>query len=312
MLNHHREERHFSSVDRALTGYKTRQNLAVLALDMGDLAEAERHWREVVRTVPYYRQGWRGLARPCCAPVDSPNWIRSPRISQPSPSCVSKACSSRAARRKPGALAAAGALDRPLPNGRTTGQRFARRGRFFFEHGTTDEADDALRALLDRRPDDASAIHNLGIVLTKARRFGEAVEAYRQSLRYRPNYAGTYLNLGYALRDSGRVDEAVTAWEQAARLAPNDRTALRGVDTVRARACPGGMCERGGTPRRAGRELVAGILAAPRSHGARSTSSALVVADLRSRTQEVEPWDLRATRCGRAVFRRLPRGCRLN
>ena len=62
VLNHHGEERHFSSVDRALTGYKTRQNLAVLALEMGDLAEAEQHWREVVRAVPYYRQGWRGLS----------------------------------------------------------------------------------------------------------------------------------------------------------------------------------------------------------------------------------------------------------
>ena len=46
VLNHHGEEqRHFTSVDRALTGYKTRQNLAVLALDAGDLVGAERHWR---------------------------------------------------------------------------------------------------------------------------------------------------------------------------------------------------------------------------------------------------------------------------
>ena len=61
VLNHPGEERHFSSVDRALTGYKTRQNLAVLSLDIGDLAEAAQHWREVVRAVPYYRQGWRGV-----------------------------------------------------------------------------------------------------------------------------------------------------------------------------------------------------------------------------------------------------------
>ena len=62
MLNDRGEERHFSSVDRALTGYKTRQNLAVLALDTGNLAEAEQQWREVVRAVPYYRQGSHSMA----------------------------------------------------------------------------------------------------------------------------------------------------------------------------------------------------------------------------------------------------------
>ena len=51
----------------------------------------------------------------------------------------------------------------------------------------------------NRRPEDASAHHNRGIVLMKARRHEEAVQAYQESLRYRPNYAGTYLNLGYAL-----------------------------------------------------------------------------------------------------------------
>ena len=61
VLNDGGDERHFSSVDRALTGFKARQNLAVVASDMGDLAEAERQWREVVREVPRYRQGWRGI-----------------------------------------------------------------------------------------------------------------------------------------------------------------------------------------------------------------------------------------------------------
>ena len=56
-----REERHLSSVDRGLTGFKARHNLAVVATRMGDLAEAERQWKEVVREAPRYRQGWRGL-----------------------------------------------------------------------------------------------------------------------------------------------------------------------------------------------------------------------------------------------------------
>ena len=56
-----REERHFTSVDRAITGFKARQNLAVVAADLGDMADAEHQWRAVVREAPRYRTGWRGL-----------------------------------------------------------------------------------------------------------------------------------------------------------------------------------------------------------------------------------------------------------
>jgi O-antigen biosynthesis protein len=57
----HRDDRHFTSVDRGLDGFKARQNLAVVAGDMGDFAEAERQWRQVVEEMPAYRAGWRGL-----------------------------------------------------------------------------------------------------------------------------------------------------------------------------------------------------------------------------------------------------------
>jgi O-antigen biosynthesis protein len=227
VLNHDGDERHFSSVDRALTGFKARQNLAVVASDMGDLAEAERQWREVVREVPRYRQGWRGMGETMLragrfAELDSMaknlTTVAELRVE-------GMLIKSRAAKAQ-GALAAArDALDRALAECPNDWAALCEASQFHFEHGTTDEADKALRALLDRRPDDASAHHNRGIVLMKARRFDEAVEAYRQSLRYRPNYAGTYLNVGYALRDSGRFDEAAQAWHEAARLAPNDRTA---------------------------------------------------------------------------------------
>ena len=55
------EERHFSSVDRGLRGYKARRNLAVVLGDLGDSAGAEEQWRRVVAEVPGYRPGWRGL-----------------------------------------------------------------------------------------------------------------------------------------------------------------------------------------------------------------------------------------------------------
>ena len=41
------DDRHLSSVTRGMDGFMAHQNLAILAIDMGDLAEAERRWREV-------------------------------------------------------------------------------------------------------------------------------------------------------------------------------------------------------------------------------------------------------------------------
>ena len=56
------EERHFSSIDRALTGFKARHNLAIVYDEMGRLDKAEEQWRRIVQEVPSYRAGWHGLA----------------------------------------------------------------------------------------------------------------------------------------------------------------------------------------------------------------------------------------------------------
>ena len=58
-----REERHFSSVDRGIFGFKARQNLAVVYTELGEAAAALEQWRLVVREVPGYRAGWRGLCQ---------------------------------------------------------------------------------------------------------------------------------------------------------------------------------------------------------------------------------------------------------
>ena len=55
------DERHFSSVDSRLGRLQGTAEPGGGRESMGDLAEAERQWREVVREVPRYRQGWRGL-----------------------------------------------------------------------------------------------------------------------------------------------------------------------------------------------------------------------------------------------------------
>ncbi len=225
--------RHFSSVDMALKGFKTRQNLAVLAVDMGDMAEAERQWREVLREVPTYRAGWRGLAetflRRTSRRIHGP-WGRAARQSR---------SRSRGITYQGTGGRQAGTLERRPGVARSSGRPAAvgfgdapRRCQFFFDHGSVAEAEQAHEALLARDPGDASAYHNLGTLLMRSERYAEAVEAYRRSIELRPHHAATHLNMGYALKDCGRLDEAALEWEQTLRLAPHDPVALAELSRI--------------------------------------------------------------------------------
>ena len=219
-----REDRHFSSVDRSLSGFKARQNLAVVLGDLGDLAEAEEQWRRVVAEVPGYRPGWRGLGE---------TLIRRGRFAEAesvAERLLSDNCNrvegflikSRIAVSQGRVADAMAELDRAVVEFPDDAETLSRRCQLLFEHGTHDDAERALKDLIDHDPNDASAYYNLGTLMLRTRRYDEAARAYRQSLRFRTNHPATYLNLGCALKDSGRMEEAVTAWEQALRLAPGD------------------------------------------------------------------------------------------
>jgi len=221
------EERHFSSVDRALAGFKVHQNLAVLAGKMGDLAAAEPEWREVVRAAPGYRVGWRGLGDTLiragrCADADT---IAEDLTRDQITRVEGLLLKSRVAIAQGKLGDARNALDSAVIENPDDLEVLRTRSQFFFEHGETADTESALRALIVRDPNDASAHHNLGTLLLRTARCDEAVQAYRQSLRFRSIYPGTYLNLGCALKDSGRIEEAVGAWEHALRLAPDDPAA---------------------------------------------------------------------------------------
>lgn len=236
----HRGERHFSSLDRGIVGFKARQNLAVVASDLGDLAGAEEQWRAVVREVPGYRPGWRGLGEAL---------LRQGKVGEAEEAAallagdaalrveglvlggrVAAACGDvETARRRFAEASAAGPDDREARNALC---------QFLFEHGTAGEAEEALRGLLKADPSDASAHHNLGTLYLRSRRYDEAAAAFRESLRHRPDAAATHLNLGYALKEGGRSREAAAAWEQVLRLSPGDPAASAELERLRGRRSP--------------------------------------------------------------------------
>jgi tetratricopeptide (TPR) repeat protein len=219
-----REDRHFSSVDRGLSGFKARQNLAVVATDLVDLVEAETQWRRIVAEVPQYRPGWRGLGETLIRQdrLGEAEVLAEELLNHDAVRVEGWILKSRVALRLENGEAARAALDRGAVESPDDPEVLNRRCQFLFEHGLPDEAEAALKSLIAHDPQDPAAYYNLGTLLLRTRRFDEAACAYRQSLRYRTNHPATYLNLGAALKDGGRISEAVAAWEQALRLAPGD------------------------------------------------------------------------------------------
>ena len=70
-------------------------------------------------------------------------------------------------------------------------------------------------------PDDARAHLNLGVTLSRARRFADAIAASRDAIRLSPSLPQAHNNLGLALAQVGQQSEAVAAFQEALRLDPD-------------------------------------------------------------------------------------------
>jgi len=225
LANH--EERHFSSIDRGLTGFKARQNLAVVYAEMGDLAQSEEEWRQVVREMPGYRPGWRGLGEILLregrhSEVEE---VAGRCLGDPALRVEGRLLRSRLAMARGNVEAAGEEVERAVAEAPSDRAALEARCQFLFEHGPPSAAEKALRSLIERDPNDAAAHHNLGMLLVPLKRYDEAARAFRQSLRHRADAPSTYLHLGYALKESGRLEEAAVAWQQVLRLAPDNAAA---------------------------------------------------------------------------------------
>lgn len=224
------EERFFASIDQGIVGYKARHNLALVYAELQQWDEAEREWREVLRSRPSFRIGWRCLADSL---IRQEKWddlqvvieqlaqgpVRAEAFLLDAKAALARGDSDRAREMFRRAMSDETADEQPL---RSLCQ-------LDFEQGPLPEAERSLRQLVARCPDEASAHHNLATVLLRQGRRQEAVECYQTALRLRPNWAPTHLQLGYAWRELGRHDEAAAAWRAVLDLAPDDPHAQEGL-----------------------------------------------------------------------------------
>jgi tetratricopeptide (TPR) repeat protein len=93
-------------------------------------------------------------------------------------------------------------------------------------HGLLADADDYTRRAAAAQPDNAEAIHMLGIIAHQSGKLTEAIAHVRRAIAIEPDVALYYANLGEMCRLAGRVDEAVAAGRRAIEINPDYPDAL--------------------------------------------------------------------------------------
>jgi len=86
--------------------------------------------------------------------------------------------------------------------------------------GRLAEAAGLYRRILDLQPNQADAMHLLGVTMAQMGRAPEGAKLIERAIVLRPNVAVFHANLGYALRLMGRPGDAATALRRAVTLDP--------------------------------------------------------------------------------------------
>src|SRR6478672_6151430 len=86
--------------------------------------------------------------------------------------------------------------------------------------GRLRQAEEGYRALIAADPNNADALHWLGVLLCQAGQGPAAVELLERAVAQRPGDAAFQHNLGQAYRITRRLDDAVDAFARAVELEP--------------------------------------------------------------------------------------------
>ena len=203
-----REERHFSSLDPGITGFKTRHNLALALAELGEHDLAELECRRILDERPHYGPAWRALGenllssqrlvtldlelslRQNILPLRADSLLLEAKLWQRrNRPAERRQCLELAAREYPEHL---GCLELVCQ---------AR-----FQAGEWEGAEEKLSALTQKCPQDGAAWHNLGIVYAQLGKRAAARAAWQESVRVRPDAPQTRRYLE-ALQEPGAPEQ---------------------------------------------------------------------------------------------------------
>jgi protein O-GlcNAc transferase len=93
-------------------------------------------------------------------------------------------------------------------------------GLISFRHKKYDAAIEHIRRAIELNPNCADAYNNLGIIYQTVGHHNEAIRHYRKALQIEPGSVNAYYNLGIALQSEGQTDEALLCFKKTIELNP--------------------------------------------------------------------------------------------
>ena len=99
--------------------------------------------------------------------------------------------------------------------------RTIRAGFAHHQAGRLRRAEALYKKALQKDPDDANALHLLGVVAYQCGEVGQALRLIERALPELPELPDAHLNYGNALREAGRLVEAVASYRRAIALKPD-------------------------------------------------------------------------------------------
>jgi FkbM family methyltransferase len=90
-----------------------------------------------------------------------------------------------------------------------------------FQKGQLAEAASLYRRILAENPQDADALHLLGVLEHQRKNLSAAVELIDRAIRLRPTNAAFFCNRGNVLQDLKRLDEALASYDRALTIKPD-------------------------------------------------------------------------------------------
>lgn len=100
--------------------------------------------------------------------------------------------------------------------------------------GRIRQAEDAYRRILANDPDHAEALEGLGVLLSNAGAYSEAIERLQNAIRHQPRSIDAHRFLSRALLDSGQLDDALLVLENLLRICPDDPAEWNNLGAIQA------------------------------------------------------------------------------
>ena len=105
-------------------------------------------------------------------------------------------------------------------------------GAALMDLGSTEEAAEAFKKVIDLNPKYADGFSNLGVILKKQGKLKDATKAFEKAIALKPNYAEAYNNLGVTLEQNGNLNEAINLYKKSIILKPNYAEAYNNLGNV--------------------------------------------------------------------------------